>query len=95
MTALDFQVKHRPALAEFLASDLGQDLMVVLHNLRMKPSFGGSESSAGYVLGSINGYEQCEQNIIALSLVPKTLTPQPVQNYGVTDKPVEPEKPPA
>ena len=87
MTALDFQKKHRKALEELLATELGQDLMVTLHNLRMKPTCDGAEHQAAYRLGAIAGYEQCEQNILGLSIAPKTLSPNPGQTYGVPDRP--------
>ncbi len=87
MSALDFQKKHRKALEDFLSTEVGRDLMQVLHDLRPPASFGNNEPSAAYVLGVISGYERCEQAIIALSLIPKTAIPQPEADYGVKEKP--------
>jgi len=95
MTALDFQKKHRQALADFLASEIGRDLLATLHDLRMQPKGSANSNADSYTLGGIAGYEQCEKNILALSLVPKTPVRPVRENYGVPDKTPEEEAPKA
>jgi hypothetical protein len=95
MNPIEFQKKHLANLNAFLATELGRDLMEILHNMRPPLACKTTEHETTFSTGEVSGYERCERNILLLCAPPKQMAKQPTQHYGVKDAEPQDDKKPA
>lgn len=89
MNINDYKLKHSLALRQFLMTDAGRELFVMLKQLR--PNFITNTAPHAHTesAGAVRGYELCESNLVFLSMFP-IIKEEIEMTYGV--EPLKPKE---